>query len=104
MSCKSRAASGSTTASGRKFLHAGPGYVGSCFRKDTVALIKTGQDYEAPQRIVETVVAVNEALKRGMFRKIAAALGGSLRGKTTAVLDLTFKPNTTTCATRPLSR
>jgi UDPglucose 6-dehydrogenase len=79
---------------GSKFLHAGPGYGGSCFPKDTVALIKTGQDYEAPQRIVETVAAVNEARKRGMFRKIAAALGGSLRGKTIAVLGLTFKPNT----------
>jgi UDPglucose 6-dehydrogenase len=79
---------------GSKFLHAGPGYGGSCFPKDTMALIKTGQDYEAPQRIVETVVAVNEARKRGMFRKVAAALGGSLRGKTIAVLGLTFKPNT----------
>jgi len=79
---------------GSKFLHAGPGYGGSCFPKDTVALIKTGQDYEAPLRIVETVAAVNEARKRGMFRKIAAALGSSLRGKTIAVLGLTFKPNT----------
>src|SRR6266849_6613599 len=79
---------------GSKFLHPGPGYGGSCFPKDTVALIKTGQDYEAPLRIVETVAAVNEARKRGMFRKIAAALGGSLRGKTIAVLGLTFKPNT----------
>src|SRR5467141_4501472 len=66
---------------GSKFLHAGPGYGGSCFPKDTLALIKTGQDHEAPIRIVETVAAVNEARKRGMFRKIAAALGGSLRGK-----------------------
>jgi UDPglucose 6-dehydrogenase len=79
---------------GGKFLHAGPGYGGSCFPKDTVALIKTGQDYEAPLRIVETVAAVNDARKRGMFRKVAAALGGSLRGKTIAVLGLTFKPNT----------
>src|SRR6266446_2028103 len=79
---------------GSKFLHAGPGYGGSCFPKDTVALIKTGQDYAVPLRIVETVAAVNEARKRGMFRKIAAALGGSLRGKTIAVLGLTFKPNT----------
>jgi len=79
---------------GSKFLHAGPGYGGSCFPKDTVALIKTGQDYEAPLRIVETVAAVNEARKRGMFRKVAAALGGSLRGKTVALLGLTFKPNT----------
>jgi UDPglucose 6-dehydrogenase len=79
---------------GSKFLHAGPGYGGSCFPKDTIALIKTGQDYEAPLRIVETVAAVNEARKRGMFRKIATALGGSLRGRTIAVLGLTFKPNT----------
>jgi UDPglucose 6-dehydrogenase len=79
---------------GAKFLHAGPGYGGSCFPKDTLALVKTGQDYEAPLRIVETVAAVNEARKRGMFRKVAAALGGSLRGRTIAVLGLTFKPNT----------
>jgi UDPglucose 6-dehydrogenase len=79
---------------GGKFLHAGPGYGGSCFPKDTVALIKTGQDAEAPLRIVETVAAVNDARKRGMARKVSAALGGSLRGKTVAVLGLTFKPNT----------
>jgi len=79
---------------GAKFLHAGPGYGGSCFPKDTLALVKTGQDYEAPLRIVETVAAVNEARKRGMFRKVAAALGGSLRNRTIAVLGLTFKPNT----------
>src|SRR6202521_1195044 len=79
---------------GSKFLHAGPGFGGSCFPKDTVALIKTAQDAEAPLRIVETVAAVNDARKRGMARKVAAALGGSLRGKTIAVLGLTFKPNT----------
>jgi UDPglucose 6-dehydrogenase len=79
---------------GGKFLHAGPGYGGSCFPKDTTALIKTAQDAEAPLRIVETVAAVNEARKRGMARKVAAALGGSLRGKAIAVLGLTFKPNT----------
>src|ERR1700682_2560793 len=79
---------------GGKFLHAGPGFGGSCFPKDTVALIKTGQDFEAPLRIVETVALVNENRKRGMARKVAAALGGSLRGKTIAVLGLTFKPNT----------
>jgi UDPglucose 6-dehydrogenase len=79
---------------GSRFLHAGPGYGGSCFPKDTLALIKTGQDYEAPVRIVETVAAVNDARKRGMFRKVAAALGGNLRGKIIAVLGLTFKPNT----------
>src|SRR4051794_22553742 len=79
---------------GAKFLHAGPGYGGSCFPKDALALIKTGQDYEAPLRIVETVVAVNDQRKRAMARKVAAALGGNLRGKTVAVLGLTFKPNT----------
>ena len=79
---------------GSKFLHAGPGFGGSCFPKDTVALIKTGQDHEAPLRIVETVVAVNDARKRAMARKVASALGGNLRGKTIAVLGLTFKPNT----------
>lgn len=79
---------------GTKFLHAGPGFGGSCFPKDTLALIKTGQDHEAPQRIVETVAAVNEQRKRGMARKVMAALGGNLRGKTVAVLGLTFKPNT----------
>ena len=79
---------------GSKFLHAGPGFGGSCFPKDTVALIKTGQDHEAPQRIVEAVVAVNDARKRAMARKVVAALGSKLRGKTIAVLGLTFKPNT----------
>jgi UDPglucose 6-dehydrogenase len=79
---------------GSKFLHAGPGYGGSCFPKDTLALIKTGQDYEAPLRIVETVAAVNEQRKRAMGRKVVAACGGSVRGRTIAVLGLTFKPNT----------
>jgi UDPglucose 6-dehydrogenase len=79
---------------GTKFLHAGPGYGGSCFPKDTVALLKTGQDYEAPLRIVEAVVAVNETRKRAMARKVAAALQGDVRGKTIALLGLTFKPNT----------
>ena len=79
---------------GAKFLHAGPGYGGSCFPKDTLALIKTGQDFEAPLRIVETVAAVNDQRKRAMARKVAAALGGQMRGATVAVLGLTFKPNT----------
>jgi UDPglucose 6-dehydrogenase len=79
---------------GSKFLHAGPGYGGSCFPKDTLALIKTGQDYAAPLRIVEAVAAVNDARKRAMARKVASALGGDMRGKTIAVLGLTFKPNT----------
>jgi UDPglucose 6-dehydrogenase len=79
---------------GGKFLHAGPGFGGSCFPKDTLALIKTGQDYEAPLRIVETVAAVNDQRKRAMARKVLAAAGGSLRDKTVAILGLTFKPNT----------
>ena len=79
---------------GSKFLHAGPGFGGSCFPKDTVALLKTGQDNDAPLRIVEAVVAVNDARKRAMARKVAHALGGELRGRTIAVLGLTFKPNT----------
>jgi UDPglucose 6-dehydrogenase len=81
---------------GSKFLHAGPGFGGSCFPKDTMALIKTGQDNETPLRIIETVVAVNEQRKRAMARKVASAFGGngSLRGKTIAVLGVTFKPNT----------
>jgi UDPglucose 6-dehydrogenase len=79
---------------GGKFLHAGPGYGGSCFPKDTLALIKTAQDYGVPSRIVEAVSAVNEQRKRGMARKVAQAFGGSVRDKTVAVLGLTFKPNT----------
>ena len=79
---------------GAKFLHAGPGYGGSCFPKDTLALVKTGQDFNAPLRIVETVVNINDQRKRAMGRKIIAACGGSVRGKTVAILGLTFKPNT----------
>jgi UDPglucose 6-dehydrogenase len=79
---------------GTKFLHAGPGFGGSCFPKDALALIKTGHDHEAPLRIIETIVAVNDQRKRAMGRKVAAALGGNLRGRTVAVLGLTFKPNT----------
>ena len=79
---------------GSKFLHAGPGFGGSCFPKDARALIKIAQDNEAPLRIIEAVVAVNDARKRGMARKVSAALGGVVRGKTVAVLGLTFKPNT----------
>jgi UDPglucose 6-dehydrogenase len=79
---------------GSKFLHAGPGYGGSCFPKDTLALIKTAQDYSAPIRIVETVVSVNDQRKRAMARKVIQALGGSVRGRTVGVLGLTFKPNT----------
>ncbi|MBN8831697.1 MAG: UDP-glucose/GDP-mannose dehydrogenase family protein [Sphingomonadales bacterium] len=79
---------------GAKFLHAGPGYGGSCFPKDTLALLKTAQDFDTPQRIVEAVVAVNDQRKRAMGRKVIAACGGEVRGKTIAVLGLTFKPNT----------
>ncbi|CAN5444816.1 UDP-glucose 6-dehydrogenase [soil metagenome] len=79
---------------GKKFLHAGPGYGGSCFHKDTLALLKTAEDFETPIRIVEAVVAVNDSRKRAMGRKVIAALGGEARGKTVAVLGLTFKPNT----------
>jgi UDPglucose 6-dehydrogenase len=79
---------------GPKFLNAGPGYGGSCFPKDTLALIKTAQDHDAPTRIVETVAAVNDARKRAMGRKVIHAMGGDARGRTVAVLGLTFKPNT----------
>jgi len=79
---------------GTKFLHAGPGFGGSCFPKDAQALIKTAQDYASPLRIVETVFAVNETRKRAMARKVSNALAGDIRGKTIGVLGLTFKPNT----------
>ncbi|RDJ20504.1 UDP-glucose/GDP-mannose dehydrogenase family protein [Bosea caraganae] len=79
---------------GSKFLHAGPGYGGSCFPKDTLALMKTAQDLTAPLRIVETVVAVNDQRKRAMARKVITACGGSVRGKRIAILGLAFKPNT----------
>jgi UDPglucose 6-dehydrogenase len=79
---------------GSKFLHAGPGFGGSCFPKDTRALVKTAQDYDVPLRIVESVLSVNDNRKRAMARKVANAFGGNLRGKTVGVLGLTFKPNT----------
>jgi UDPglucose 6-dehydrogenase len=79
---------------GDKFLHAGPGFGGSCFPKDTTALLKTAQDHGVALRIVEAVASVNEQRKRAMARKVVAALDGSVRGKTVAVLGLTFKPNT----------
>jgi UDPglucose 6-dehydrogenase len=79
---------------GRKFLHAGPGYGGSCFPKDTLALIRIAQEHGAPCRIVEAVVEVNAAQKARMVKKIRSALGGSEAGKTLAVLGLTFKPET----------
>jgi len=79
---------------GAKFLHAGPGFGGSCFPKDAQALIKTAQDNAAPLRIVEAVLAVNDVRKRAMARKVSISFAGVLRGKTVAVLGLTFKPNT----------
>ena len=81
---------------GKKFLHAGPGYGGSCFPKDTLALLKTAEDYDSPTRIVEAVVKVNESRKRAMGRKVLDAIGGieGARGKKVALLGLTFKPNT----------
>ncbi|MGN6583568.1 MAG: UDP-glucose dehydrogenase family protein [Rhizobiaceae bacterium] len=79
---------------GPKFLNAGPGYGGSCFPKDMLALAKIGQDHETPMRLVETTISINEQRKRAMGRKVIAACGGSVRGKTIAVLGLTFKPNT----------
>jgi len=79
---------------GPKFLHAGPGYGGSCFPKDTLALLKTAEDHQSPLRIVEAVAKVNEARKRAMGRKVIRALGEEPRGKTVALLGLTFKPNT----------
>ncbi len=79
---------------GRKFLHPGPGFGGSCFPKDTLALTRIAQDAGAPSRLVEAVVGVNDARKAGMAARIVAACGGSVRGKTVAVFGLTFKPET----------
>jgi UDPglucose 6-dehydrogenase len=79
---------------GGKFLHAGPGYGGSCFPKDTLALVKTAQQVGAPTRIVEAVVEINDRRKKQMAERVIAACGGSVKGKTIAVLGLTFKPNT----------
>ena len=79
---------------GRKFLNAGPGYGGSCFPKDTLALTKTANDYDSPVRIVDTVVEVNAARKKAMAGKVIAAMGGDVSGKTIGVLGLAFKQNT----------
>ena len=79
---------------GKKFLHAGPGYGGSCFPKDTQALVKIGEDYDTPMRITETVVDVNRAVKERMVSKIVALCDGDVSGKTIAVLGVTFKPET----------
>ena len=79
---------------GNKFLHAGPGYGGSCFPKDTSALARIGQDHAVPMQITETVIKVNEEIKRAMIDKVMDLCGGSVNGKTIAVLGVTFKPNT----------
>jgi UDPglucose 6-dehydrogenase len=79
---------------GRKFLHAGPGYGGSCFPKDTLALARTGRDAGAALKLVQTTIDVNDARKKAMAGKVVAALGGNLSGKTIGILGLTFKPNT----------
>ncbi len=79
---------------GPKFLHPGPGYGGSCFPKDTLALVRTAEEAEAPTRLVETVVTINDTRKRAMARRIMQAFPGSMRGKRIAILGLTFKPNT----------
>lgn len=79
---------------GRKFLHAGPGYGGSCFPKDTLALVRTAASVGNPLALVETVVASNEARKKSMYKRVVAAMGGNVVGKKIAILGLTFKPNT----------
>jgi len=79
---------------GNKFLHAGPGYGGSCFPKDTSALARIGQEHASPMQIVETVIKVNDEIKRRMVEKVTDLCGGSVNGKTVAVLGVTFKPNT----------
>ncbi|MGE4373704.1 MAG: UDP-glucose/GDP-mannose dehydrogenase family protein [Xanthobacter sp.] len=79
---------------GSKFLHAGPGYGGSCFPKDTLALVKTAQDHDSPMRLIETTVSINENRKRAMARKVVHALQDDVRGRRIAILGLTFKPNT----------
>jgi UDPglucose 6-dehydrogenase len=79
---------------GSKFLNAGPGYGGSCFPKDTLALVRTAVDAGSPVRLIETTVAINDARKKAMAAKVAAAVDGDLAGRTVGVLGLTFKPNT----------
>jgi len=79
---------------GKKFLHPGPGFGGSCFPKDTLAMVRIAQDHGAPSRLIEAVVAVNDARKASMAARVIASAGGSVRGKTVAVLGLTFKPET----------
>lgn len=79
---------------GSKFLNAGPGYGGSCFPKDTLALVKTAQDNSSPMRLIETTCSINDQRKRSMAKKVISAVGGDVRGKKIAMLGLTFKPNT----------
>ena len=79
---------------GSKFLHAGPGYGGSCFPKDTKALARMGQDHSVPMQLTETVIKVNDEVKRRMIDKVVDICGGSVNGKVIAVLGVTFKPNT----------
>jgi UDPglucose 6-dehydrogenase len=79
---------------GKKFLHPGPGYGGSCFPKDTLALVRTAQEHDSPLRIIETVVDVNARRKKAMADRVIAACGGSVKGKTIGILGLAFKPNT----------
>jgi UDPglucose 6-dehydrogenase len=79
---------------GSKFLHAGPGYGGSCFPKDTIALVRTAQQYGAPVRLVETTIDVNDKRKLALAERVRKATGGDLTGKTVGILGLTFKPNT----------
>ena len=79
---------------GRKFLHPGPGFGGSCFPKDTLAMVRIAQDHGTPSRLIEAVVAVNDARKASMAARVIQAAGGSVRGKTVAIFGLTFKPET----------
>ncbi|MET1026814.1 MAG: UDP binding domain-containing protein, partial [Dongiaceae bacterium] len=85
---------GSDRRIGDKFLHPGPGYGGSCFPKDTLALVQTARDHGTPMDLIETVVRLNDARKLAMADRVVAALGGDIKGKTIAALGLTFKPNT----------
>ena len=84
---------------GSKFLHAGPGYGGSCFPKDTLALVRTAEQAGAPMRLIETTVLVNDARKKAMAEKVRVSMGGNVKGKTIGVLGLTSSLTPTTCAT-----
>src|SRR5437764_1099130 len=89
-----RSAPDGASSVGGKFLHAGPGFGGSCFPKDCQALVRTAEEMKAPLAIVDTVLRVNDARKRSMARRVVEACGGSVEGLTLAALGLTFKPNT----------